>query len=97
MDVITSKRMEQKQYREAESDYGIGLAEYNYGDKMKLSWLDIINYVYEQTRKGIGKVIIKENFLRDIIDPKISEMNIDLSVMEVNIEMELELERYNYK
>jgi hypothetical protein len=96
MDESTKKRLEQKQIRETEADYGISLTEYNYGNQLRISYLDIINYVYEQTRKGLGLVIVKEKFLQEVIDPKINELNIDLSNMEIDIDMKTELEKYNY-
>lgn len=96
MDESTMKRMEQKQMREQEADYGISLTEYNYGQQVKISWLDIINYVSEKFGQGVSRMRVKELFLQEVVDPEIERLNIDLSKMELNIEMQKEAEKYNY-
>ena len=94
MDVVTSKRMEQKQLKEMETDYGILLTEFNYGNQLRISWLDIINYVSEKMSRGACRSRVKELFLQEVVDPKLIDVN--LKEMEIDIDMQNEAEKYNY-
>jgi hypothetical protein len=91
MDESTMKRMEQKQMRELDADYGLSLAEEYHKEKLSCSLIDIINYVYGKASRGVARVVVKEHFLRDVIDPLVFGNN-----NQSDTEMQRELENYNY-
>lgn len=96
MDEGTRQRMENKQLREMESDYSIGLVEYHFGQKIKVSWLDIINYCCQKSQAGACRSRIKELFLQEILDPKIEELEVEVNTKEIEAFMNSEAEKYNY-
>jgi hypothetical protein len=97
MDEGTRQRLENKQLREMDTDYAIGLTEYHFGQKIKVSWLDIINYCCDKMSQGACRSRVKELLLQEVIDPKIEELEVEVNKVDIDEFMSEEFERYNYE
>jgi hypothetical protein len=97
MDEGTRQRVEFKGQREHDSNWCIATVESLYNDKLNIGWIEIIDYVYAQTKKGVERLRVKELLIQDIIDPKIREVEMNLGMIDLTLDEQSELSKYNYE
>jgi hypothetical protein len=71
MDESVRRNIERIQKREVDADYSIGLIEFYYGSRLKTSFVDLINYVYEKAIQGVMKLRVKELLIEEVLEREI--------------------------
>lgn len=77
LDKGTQNRLEKLHQRELEADAEINYIQYYWEEKLKLTFLEILEFAWEKGRNGVARSIMKEKFMSELVDGKLKNIPFD--------------------
>lgn len=71
------QRLEKLKLRELEADAEINYIQYYWEEKLKLTFLEMLEFAWKKGRNGVARSIMKEKFMSVVVDQKLKNIPFD--------------------